>query len=430
MENVIKVENKRTGDHYYQYKHPSGLNIIIYPKTKFRTTYAMFGTKYGSIDICFKKNGEEKVTKVPAGIAHFLEHKLFESEDGDAFARYAAIGASANAYTSFESTCYLFSTTQNVYDALTILLDFVQSPYFTDETVNKEMGIIGQEIRMYDDDPSWRVMFNMLEAMYHKHPIKVDIAGTTESIAEITPQYLYDCYNTFYNLNNMSLVIAGNIDHEYALSMCDKMLKVKEPITVERVFDDEPAEIVKPYVEEKLSVAMPLFQFGYKEDASAGLVDEKTLATTEILLEILASESSELFKRLSDAELVNEASFSYEFFEGEGYSSIMFGGESRDPKRVAEEIKKEVAKFKAEGIPADSFEICKKSLYGTNISGLNSASNIANAITSLGFKNREIFTYIDSYADITLKDVEDRLQELMQEDKAVLSVVFPDTDII
>lgn len=426
MENMIKVENKRTGDHYYRYKHPTGLDIIIYPKTNFRTTYAMFSTKYGSIDICFKKNGEDEVTKVPAGIAHFLEHKLFESEDGDAFARYAAIGASANAYTSFESTCYLFSTTQNVYDALGILLDFVQSPYFTDETVNKEMGIIGQEIRMYDDDPSWRVMFNMLEAMYHKHPIKVDIAGTTESIAEITPKYLYDCYNTFYNLNNMSLVIAGNIDHEYAFAMCDKMLKVKDPITVERVFEEEPLEIVKPYVEEKLSVAMPLFQFGYKEDASGGLVDEKTLATTEILLEILASESSELFKRLSDAELVNEASFSYEFFEGEGYSSIMFGGESRDPKRVAEEIKKEVAKFKTEGIPEDSFEICKKSLYGTNISGLNSASNIANAITSLGFKNREIFKYIDSYADITLKDIEMRLNELMNEDKAVLSVIFPD----
>ncbi len=426
MDKMQIIENNRTGDFYYQYKHPTGLNIIIYPKTKFRTTYAMFSTKYGSIDIRFKRSGEDKVTQVPAGIAHFLEHKLFESEDGDAFARYAAIGASANAYTSFESTCYLFSTTQNVYDALGILLDFVQSPYFTEETVNKEMGIIGQEIRMYDDDPGWRVMFNMLEGMYHNHPIKVDIAGTTDSIAQITPDYLYECYNTFYNLNNMSLVIAGNIDHEYALSMCDKMLKVKEPITVERVFEEEPAEIVRPYVEEKLSVAMPLFQFGYKEDASAGLVDEKTLATTEILLEILASESSVLFKKLSDAELVNEASFSYEFFEGEGYASIMFGGESKDPKRVAGEIKKEVARLKSEGIPEDSFEICKKSLYGTNISGLNSSSNIANAITSLSFKNREIFRYIDSYAEITLKDVEDRLAELMHEDKAVLSVIFPD----
>lgn len=425
-ENVLqKIESKRIGDCYYKFKHSSGLDITIYPKNNFRTTYAMFSTKYGSIDNCFKRSDEAEETSVPDGIAHFLEHKLFESEDGDAFARYAVTGASANAYTSFESTCYLFSTTQNNYDALEILLDFVQSPYFTEETVKKEQGIIGQEIRMYDDDPGWKVMFNMLEGMYFNHPIKKDIAGTVESISKITPELLYSCYKTFYNLNNMSLVIAGNIDPEYVMAMCDKFLKPNDPVSVTRVFKDEPDSIVKNYVEEKLSVALPIFQFGYKEDVSGGLADEKTIAVTEILLDVISSDSSPLFKRLYDEELINEASFSYEFFEGEGYASIIFGGESRDPWRVAREINEEIQRLKLEGVSREAFEISKKSLYGTNISGLNSASNIANAITSLGFKNREIFTYIDSFAAITLEDVNSRLSSVMDENKAVLSVVVP-----
>ena len=425
MSEYIKVESARTGDCYFKTTHPTGLEIYVYPKENFRTAYAMFSTKYGSIDNYFKRSDEDEAQSVPAGIAHFLEHKLFESEDGDAFEKYAVTGASANAYTSFESTCYLFSTTQNVYDALKILLEFVQSPYFTESTVKKEQGIIGQEIKMYDDDPGWRVMFNMLEGMYHNHPIKDDIAGTIESISKITPEYLYRCYNTFYNLGNMSLVVAGNIDPNTVLEMCDGLLKKNEPITVKRVFAEEPDTIVDDYIEEKLSVALPLFQFGYKEKINGTIENEKAIAATEILLDILASDSSPLFKRLYDAQLINEASFSYEYFEGEGYSSILFGGESNDPKKVAEEIKAEVAKLKSDGISLEAFENSKKSLYGTNISGLNSASNIANAITSLSFKNRELFKYIDCFAEITIEDIEERLSGIMREDMCVLSVINP-----
>lgn len=423
---INKVESVRTGDYYYKIKHETGLDIIIYPKKEFSTTYAMFSTRYGSIDNCFKRSDEAESQKVPEGIAHFLEHKLFENEEGDAFERYAATGASANAYTSFESTCYLFAATQNVYESLEILLDFVQSPYFTDKTVKKEQGIIGQEIRMYDDDPGWRVMFNMLEAMYHNHPIKEDIAGTVESISQITPDYLFRCYNTFYNLGNMSLVIAGNVEVEKVLDMCGRLLKKTEPISVKRIFEDEPDTVLDDYAEQKLSVAMPLFQFGYKEDVSAGLADEKTLAETEIILDMLASDSSPLFKKLYDAGLINESSFSFEFFEGEGYASTLFGGESRDPKAVAEAIKKEVARVKEEGLDAEAFESSKKALYGANISGLNSTSNIANAITTLHFKGREFFEYIDAFADITLEDVNKRLKKIMREDRSVLSVILPE----
>lgn len=187
--NIIKeIKSERVGDKYFEINHSSGLKIYIYPKENNSSAYAVFGTKYGSIDNCFKTAEDLEPNAVPAGIAHYLEHKLFESEDGDAFSRYAKTGASANAYTSFDSTCYLFSCTENFYESLEILLDFVQSPYFTEQTVKKEQGIIGQEIRMYDDDPQWRVLFNLLGAMYHNHPVKIDIAGSVESIAKIKPE--------------------------------------------------------------------------------------------------------------------------------------------------------------------------------------------------------------------------------------------------
>ena len=252
--NISEIKSERAGDSYYKIDHPSGLTVYVYPKEGYNSAYAIIGTKYGSVNTCFSLDGGEKIT-VPDGIAHYLEHKLFESEDGDAFARYAKTGASANAYTSFEKTCYLFSCTDKFDESFEILLDFVQSPYFTAETVAKEQGIIGQEIKMYDDSPDWRVMFNMLEKMYHHHPVKIDIAGTVESIAEITAEKLYQCYNTFYNLNNMALCVAGNVTVEQVLKTCDRMLKPCEKHTIENFFEDEPYEIVEPYVEQNFRSA-------------------------------------------------------------------------------------------------------------------------------------------------------------------------------
>lgn len=417
-----KIIGERAGDFYYRCSHPSGLEICLYPKES-NTTYAIFGTRYGSVDNCFRRSDEAGPEEVPAGIAHYLEHKLFESEDGDAFARFAQTGASANAYTSFESTCYLFSCTDKLYESLEILLDFVQTPYFTKETVAKEQGIIGQEIRMYDDDPQWRVLFNYLRAMYHAHPIRLDIAGTVESIAQITPEYLYRCYNTFYNLHNMALVLAGRFDVEKVLALCDKTLKPSAPVTVERVFPEEPGAVVSPKIEERMAVALPLFQFGFKEDGS-GTRTEKDLAAMEILLEVLASEASPLFRELLDQGLVNESSFSYEYFEGTGYATVMFGGESQDPEAVAQAICQELQRLYREGIPREAFERAKRALYGENISALNSTASTANGVLNLSLKGRELFAYIDALADITVEDAAQKL-ELLREDRSVLSVVWP-----
>ncbi len=425
MNEIIKISDDKLGEFYFKVKHSTGLEIILYPKTKFTSTYAMFSTKYGSIDTKFKLSSDDEVHTVPAGIAHFLEHKLFESEEGDAFARFATTGASANAYTSFENTCYLFSTTQNFYESLEILLDFVQDPYFTEESVQKEQGIIGQEIKMYDDDPQWRVMANLLNAMFHKHTVREDIAGTVESISEINADYLYKCYKTFYNLNNMSLVIAGNFDTDKVLEMCDKMLIPCDDVSITRYFEDEPNEVVKAKIEQKLAVASPLFYLGFKENIK-GIKEEKDVVITEILLDIIASDSSDLYKKLYDMQLINDASFFYEYFEGESFSCPIFAGESKDPERVCKEISDYIEQLKKDGINELDFTRAKKSIYGSNIGGINSSATIANVITSLNFKNRELFKYINSFGEITLEDVTRRLNELFIEDSRVLSVVLPE----
>jgi predicted Zn-dependent peptidase len=424
--NIIKeIKSERVGDKYFEINHSSGLKIFIYPKEKNSSAYAVFGTKYGSIDNCFKTSEDLEPNVVPAGIAHYLEHKLFESEDGDAFSRYAKTGASANAYTSFDSTCYLFSCTDNFYESLEILLDFVQSPYFTEQTVQKEQGIIGQEIRMYDDDPQWRVLFNLLGAMYHNHPVKIDIAGSVESIAKITPELLYKCYHTFYNLNNMVLCIAGNVDMDKVLALCDKMLKPSKPIQLDKIFKEEPAAIVKDHVEQKLSVSSPIFQLGFKEKAGSTRLTVQEIAETEIILEVLASDASPLFRRLLDAGLINESSFSYEYFEGSGYAAVIFSGESKDPDTVADEIKKEIRKVREQGLDPAAFERSKKAVYGRIISSFNSVDYLANAMAADAFAGRELFQYIDAVASADIESVQNRLNRQLMEEYSALSIVRP-----
>lgn len=424
--NIKEIKSELTGDSYYKINHPSGLAIYVYPKEGYKSAYAIFGTKYGSINTCFSVDNGSKIT-VPDGIAHYLEHKLFESEEGDAFVRYAETGANANAYTSFEKTCYLFSCTEKFDQSLEILLDFVQDPYFTAQTVAKEQGIIGQEIKMYDDSPDWRVMFNMLEGMYKNHPVKIDIAGTVESIAQITAEKLYEVYNVFYNLNNMVLCVSGNVTVEQVLKTADKMLNPCEKHDIRNYFEDEPYEINTPFVEQTFPVSMPLFNLGFKEKADK-IFDEKTLACTDILLSMLASNTSTLYRCLMDANLIN-SSFSYELFEGPGYCSVIFGGESRAPKQAAEMIKQYITKVKKEGLDKNVFEIARRAVYGDAVSSLNSVSSISNAIADYHFNGNELFAYIDAVAKADFDDVSKRLSEMLDVCNCTLSVVKqPETE--
>lgn len=416
-----KVESQRAGDFYYRGDHPSGLRLYLYPRQNSSTTRVVLGTKYGSVDTCFQCGEESEPQAVPAGAAHYLEHKLFESGEGDAFSQFAEIGANANAFTGYESTCYVFSCTDRLYDGLEILLDFVQSPYFTEKTVRKERGIIEQEIKMYDDMPGWQVMLRYLQAMYHVHPVREDPAGTIESVGQITPDHLYRCYRAFYNLRNMVLVLAGQFDVDRVLDICGRRLVSAPPVPLRRVFPSEPEEIVEPFVESRLPVAIPLFQFGYKEKPGA-VRTEADLAAVNVLLSVMASDASPMFRRLLEEELINESSFGYQYLEGTGYATVIFGGESRDPEAVASIIRQEAARLSREGIPAEAFQWAKRSLYGDCIASLNSAAGIAGWVADFALQELEVFTYIDALADLRLEQAAEKLS-IFQDDKTVLSVV-------
>lgn len=417
-----EIKSEALGEKYYEIDHKSGLKIYVMPKENYSSAYAIFGTKYGSIDTMFKRSDSDSKTVVPEGIAHFLEHKLFESEELDAFARYAKTGASANAYTSFDRTCYLFQCSDNFEASLEILLDFVTHPYFTKETVEKEQGIIGQEITMYYDVAGWMSMFNLLRLLYKNHPVRIDIAGTVESIAQITDKLLYDCYNTFYNLHNMALAVVGNVTAEQVLGVCDKELKKADELEIERFFEEEPRDIVDDYCEYNLSMSIPVFSFGYKEACKKPLQDIKTIIETNILLQILAGDTSKLYNALFEKGLVNE-SFSFEYFTGHGYEAIMFEGESENPKEVAAQIKAEVARMKKDGIDEASFEAARRALYGKEIMSYNDIDTIANGIIGAHFGNYGIFDSIEIYKSVSKEDIERRLNEVMDEKYSALSVV-------
>ncbi|MDO5124370.1 MAG: pitrilysin family protein [Eubacteriales bacterium] len=416
---VKEIKSELLGEKYYEIDHKSGLKIFVWPKEGYNTTYGIFGTPFGSTYNHFTVDGEE--VRVPDGIAHYLEHKLFESEEGDAFTLYASTGANANAYTSFEKTCYLFSCTSQFERCLEILLDFVRNPYFTAETVKKEQGIIGQEIKMYDDSADWRVMFNMLEGLYHNHPVKIDIAGTVESISHITAEKLYKCYNTYYNLHNMALTVVGKADVDTVLEICDRMLTPQDKVDVTTHFPHEPYEVLKPYVEQKLPVAVPLFNLGFKCSGER-LMTENEIAYTDILLFLLASSASPMYRELLDKGLIN-STFSYEQFEGPGYFTIIFGGESRDPKSAEIIIKKYIDTLREKGIDDEDFEIAKKATYGDALSSLNSVDTVANLTEDFCFNNRKIFTYFDAISKATKEDIENRLREILDTDNTTLSVV-------
>lgn len=418
--NIQKISNELLSESYYKIDHPSGLAIYVMPKENYKSSYALFGTNYGSVDTAFCKKGED-VTRVPEGIAHFLEHKLFESEELDAFERYAKTGASANAFTSFDKTCYLFSCSNNFSESLEILLDFVKSPYFTQKTVEKEQGIIGQEIKMYQDSPDWQVFFNLLRGIYHTNPVRIDIAGTVESIAEIDADLLYKCYNTFYNNGNMALAVVGNVTVEQVLEVADKCLKPEETFETERLFDDEPDSVAQTYVEQDMHVEVKKFNLGFKEKVYEK-TDVKRNILISALIKIICGQSTELYSELLEKELIN-SSFYGEYFTGRGFAVTIFNGESNDPEAVKEAIIKRIRFLKENGIDEKSFEEVRRLKYGFEIKSLNDIDALANALVNSHFDGYGIFDIFNAYKEITVEDAQVLLNECFDESKCVLSVI-------
>lgn len=412
-------ESKLTGEKVYFTEHPTGVKIAVCPKSEYNSAYAVFGTRYGSIDNDFSVNGGE-FTRVPDGIAHYLEHKLFENEDCGAFERYAKTGACANAFTSFDKTYYLFSCSQNFEQSLEILLDFVQDPYFTPETVQKEQGIIGQEIRMYDDNPSWRVYFNLMGGMYKEHPIRVDIAGTVKSIADITADLLYQCYNTFYNLNNMAIAVAGNVDPDRVLEICDKLLKSKEKLNIDRRYPEDDGKVVTDFVEQHFDVSIPEFQLGFKEIPRK--LTDRELVLTNIISDAVFGSISDFYKRMTDKGLINP-SFGSEYLYLDGAQAMILAGQSADPEALRDEIIAEIKRVKAEGIDPELFECARRNTYSDMLSAYNNTDDIANGLTDDMLFGTDSFKAMEAAADVTVEEGSARFREQFDTENFTLSVV-------
>ncbi len=406
----------------------NGLSVYVLPKHGFSKTYATFTTRYGSIDHHFLPAGDQEV-KVPDGIAHFLEHKMFEKEEGDVFTKFSNQGASANAFTSFTRTSYLFSSTDHVYENLETLVDFVQDPYFTEKTVEKEKGIIGQEIRMYQDNPDWRVFFGLLDNLYVHHPVKIDIAGTIESIADIDKDLLYRCYRTFYHPSNMLLFVVGSVEPEKIFTMIKenqarKGFSSQEP--VKRLFPDEPEKVSKPKSEVELHVGVPKCLIGIK-DSVKGLNGEELLKRELellILWDILIGPRSGLYQDLYDQGLIDD-SFSYDVTVEPEFAFSVIGGDTKDPDALATQVKDGIFRALNQGIDAEEFEVSRNKKIGHFLRSLNSVEFIANQFTKYRFQESDLFRVIPVLEEMSHEDVNRRLREHIVEERLAVSVVKP-----
>lgn len=421
---MVSKEYPRIGERLYHAELENGLHIYVNVKPEFQKSYAFFATNYGGMDMRFQLDGQWQDT--PAGVAHFLEHKMFDTKDGNALQDLAANGASPNAFTSSAITGYYFESTEKFYENLDILLSFVSVPYFTKESVDKEQGIIGQEIRMVEDDPENQIFYAMLEGLYAHHPIQVPIAGTIASISKITADTLYACHKAFYNPANMVLCVAGNVDSERVCALARDILPKEGNGNIQRDYGAAEKEVcAKKRVELKMEVSTPIFQLGWKaEPAPMGEERLRRQLVGELACESLFGTSSPLYARLYGEGLVNN-SFVYGYESYPACAYLCAGGESRDPDAVAAAIDREVRRVDAEGIEEGLFLRLKKAAYGARVRSLNSFESICINLAQGHFSGVEYLRFPEVFDRIERKDVEDCIRSYMTPERMTLAVVSP-----
>lgn len=425
MDNIIETKLKDYDEKYYYYKHKSGLEIYLFAK-EVSTSYAIFATKYGAIDNCFKTNKDNDYVRVPDGIAHYLEHKMFENEDGsDTMAKFAKNGAYDNAFTSSSITAYHFQCTSKFKENLEILLDYVTHPYYTKENVAKEQGIIGQEIRMGQDNPNRALYYGFLDSLYQKCNIKIDVLGTIDSIAKITPELLYSCYNTFYNMANMVLMVYGDHSMEEIVEVCDKIIPEKEQLTIERKYEEEPYEVNKKRVVKEFPVAKPLFIIGVKDNMIPKTTKEclKKSICADIAYDLLFGSSSEFFIKNFESGLVNRLYGGTDVNCLYNYGYVQ--GSSDDPDKVFELFKEYIEKKKETGLNRDDFERNKKVEYSNIVSMFDSYRVVNQLMLYLRMDNIKIEDYLDEFKNVSLEDVENFIKQHFKEDMYTITIVNP-----
>lgn len=423
---MTEKRSERLGERYLFGVHASGLPIYVFPK-RMTTAYAILAARYGSVDARFSVDGCEM--SVPDGVAHFLEHKLFENEDGsDSFERFSAYGADANAYTTSNRTAYLFSCTEHFEESLRELLQFVTHPHFTPASVKKEQGIIAEEIRMYHDNPWERCFQNLMEGLYERNPVRKNICGSEESIAEITPEILYACYHAFYQPSNMALIVCGDVDADRVNGIVDECLgtEMRSEKDVTRLTEDERADACEPKMSAYMQVAKPIFSIGIKdpEIPSDPADRQRRDAAMSLLDEILFSRSARFYSSLFEEGILSPA-YSYGYSIADRFAFHTVSGESEQPEEVMRRLRSYLREAAEQGIDKEEFERCRRILYADQIRSYDSTEEIANNLLAFVFDDAEIFEYPDLIASLTVADVEGLLAGLLDESRFCLSVVYP-----
>ncbi|UXH45353.1 EF-P 5-aminopentanol modification-associated protein YfmH [Rossellomorea vietnamensis] len=425
-----KISFDQLQENLYYEKMSNGLDVYILPKKGFNKTYATFTTKYGSIDNHFVPLDEDEFVKVPDGIAHFLEHKLFEKEDGDVFQQFSKQGASANAFTSFTRTAYLFSSTTNVERNLETLIDFVQDPYFTEKTVEKEKGIIGQEITMYDDNPDWRLYFGVIQNMYKNHPVKIDIAGTIESITPITKDMLYQCYNTFYHPSNMLLFVVGSVDPEQIMNQVRSNQEKKEyekMPEIKRKFEEEPETVAEKKQVLKMNVQSPKCLVGLKapEPVQQGREMLRQELSMNVFLDMLFGKSSPYYSELYNDGLIDET-FHYDYTQENGFGFLTVGGDTEKPDELSEKVQSLLLKAKRESLfNEEGLERTKKKKIGAFLRAINSPEYIANQFTRYAFNEMDLFEVVPTLESLKYDDIQAVAESIISEERFTVCQVVP-----
>ena len=425
MSEILTYKSDILSEKYYAIKHESGLKIYVFPKNM-SSTYGIFSVRFGGSVIEYSLDGKDVI--LPEGCAHFLEHKMFDNPDGsNADDVFSSLGAYDNAYTSSERTAYIFSATDNVEKCVEHLLYFVTNPYFTKESVKKEIGIIAEEIRGCKDDPYDRCYIDMLEAMYHNNPVKTEICGSEKSISEITPDVLYKCCEDFYTPENMMLVLCGNVDPDGIVEIVDRVIGTdRKKYRADVKSFDEPRTVRKAFTERTMAVGKPLFCIGIKDtDIPADpRVRYKRLEGMNILLNMLFSAAGDFYLEMLESGLLSPG------FDS-GYSSsaqsayVMMSGESDDPILLLEKIKEQIKKARREGLSRVDFEREKKCHYSSYVADFDSTEDVAFALTSYATDGMELFEYPDVVSAVTLEFLTELLNESFDEDSFVLSVIRP-----
>lgn len=407
----------------FEHEFDNGLKLFVIPKPGFQKTYVTYTTQFGSLDNHFKPIGSQQFVEVPDGVAHFLEHKLFEKEDEDLFTAFAEENAQANAFTSFDRTSYLFSATSNIESNIKRLLNMVETPYFTEETVNKEKGIIAEEIKMYQEQPGYKLMFNTLRAMYSKHPIRVDIAGSVESIYEITKDDLYLCYETFYHPSNMVLFVVGDVDPKRICNVIEehenRRHKTNQP-SIQRGAIKEPNEVVQSFVSEKMKLQSPRLMLGFKNEPLNEAPEKYVQKDLEMTLffELVFGEETDFYQSLLNDDLIDD-SFGYQFVLEPTYSFSIITSATHEPDQLKDRLLTELKKYRGNLKDSEAFELLKKQFIGEFISSLNSPEYIANQYAKLYFEGVSVFDMLDIVENITLDSINETAKQYLNIDRLV-----------